>query len=125
MIRACAADEQCPGSPLAKRCLWISAVVTYAKALRGGKGRKAFDADGYVTRHLSKERLRLHKYLMKLRDRMIAHDDSLGAKKTISIYPPPHEPRQPPEFSLGGGQNQVVLTRSDLPQESKPNSEGM
>src|SRR3546814_727608 len=50
MIRACAADEQCPGSPLAKRCLWISAVVTYAKALRGGKGRKAFDADGYVTR---------------------------------------------------------------------------
>src|SRR3546814_13187118 len=23
MIRACAADEQCPGSPLAKRCLWI------------------------------------------------------------------------------------------------------
>src|SRR3546814_15604278 len=73
---------------------WISAVVTYAKALRGGKGRKAFDADGYVTRHLSKERLRLHKYLMKLRDRMIAHDDSIGATKKLSIYLTPHEDRK-------------------------------
>src|SRR3546814_15451885 len=60
MIRACAADEQCPGSPLAKRCLWIPAVVTYAKALRGGKGRQAFTADGYATMTLRKERPLLH-----------------------------------------------------------------
>src|SRR3546814_20611175 len=96
MIRACAADEQCTGSPLARRCLWISAVATYAKALMGGKGRTASDADGYVTMHMSKERIRLQDYLMNLRYRMSANHDIIGDTKNRPISLTPHTPLHTP-----------------------------
>src|SRR3546814_5413124 len=62
---------------------------------------------------------------MKLRDRMIAHDDSIGATKKLSIYLTPHEPRHPHEFGIGGGNRQVVSLGSDIAKELMPHFEWM
>src|SRR3546814_16820981 len=62
---------------------------------------------------------------MKLRDRMIAHDDSIGATKKLSIYLTPHEPRHPHEFGIGGGKRQVVSLGSDIAKELMPHFEGL
>lgn len=125
MIRACAAEQSCPGSPLARRCLWISAVVTYGKAVKYGGGRKAFNAKEYAERNFDQERMRMHKYVLTLRDEMIAHDDSVGSTKKLGISLTPHEPRHPYEFGIGGGNRQIVSLGTDLAKQLVPHFEWM
>lgn len=125
MVRACAAEQSCPGSPVARRCLWISAVVTYGKAAKRGGGRDAFDVKEYAEHHFDKERMRMHKYVLKLRDKMIAHDDSIGATKRLGIYLTPHMPGHPHEFGIGGGNRQIVSLGSDIAKQLVPHFEWM
>lgn len=125
MIRACATEKSCPQSTMARRCLWISAVVTYGKAVRYGGGRKAFAIREYIERHFDKERMRMHTYVLRLRDKMLAHDDSVGSTKKIGIYLTPHEPRHSYDFGIGGGNRQIVSLGTEIAQQLVPHFEWM
>lgn len=124
MIRACANDdiEAHDDSPI-EQSLWVGAVVTYCKPFKSNKGRKGFDAIGFVERMLDADGLNRHEYLLNLRDKMIAHDDSLGESKLLGLALHGEPPTHTHYVGIGGGRRRVVSMGTNIARELVPHVE--
>lgn len=123
MLNACAADRAGDDGSLVEQSLWISAVIMYGKPFKASRGRKRFDAKTLVTGALDADGLDWHEYLLNLRDKMIAHDDSLGESKLLGLALHGYPPRHVYDVGIGGGRRRVTSMGTDIARELTPHVE--
>lgn len=119
-IAACAAENFDDLHPLLEESLWNSSIVMYGKVFTASGARENFDPTTFVKAHLGPEALRVHEYVMRIRNWMIAHDDGLGETKELCIYLPLAAPQTRWEVGLQAGGQRVVALGSDIAKQLEP-----
>ncbi|MBB1061869.1 hypothetical protein [Marilutibacter spongiae] len=106
-------DDDAPD--FVEESLWNSAIITYGRAVGVGHARTpGFDARSYIAAELDDERLRVHKYVLTLRDKMVAHDDGVGRAKSLWMFLTPTPPKDPVMFGISGGNARVISLGTDI-----------
>jgi hypothetical protein len=119
-LQACTHEGLDDVHPLLEQSLWSAAIVTYGKPFGRNDARSEFKPEPLIQAKLSEDGLRVHEYLKRCRDWMIAHDDGLGESKAISIYLPATAPRSILEIGLHLSNSRIVALGTDIARQLEP-----
>jgi hypothetical protein len=123
MVRICAEELELEDDSPIEQSLWISSIIMYCKPFKRSNARKHFDAKGFIEGALDADGLNRHEYLLNLRDKMLAHDDSLGESKLLTLFLLRQAPKHVHEVGIGGGMKRVVSMGTDIARDLTPHFE--
>ncbi|MFZ5635926.1 MAG: hypothetical protein ACOY82_05000 [Pseudomonadota bacterium] len=120
LIEACTEDDLDAVHGLLEEALCTAAIVTYCKPFGRNNARTEFKPDQFLKGALTEESLKLHEYVKRCRDWMIAHDDGLGETKALGIFLPGSPPRSTFEIGLHSSGRRVVALGQDIARRLEP-----
>lgn len=120
LLENCIREDLDKLHPLLEECLWTATIVMYSKPFGRNNARTVFKPEQLLRLHLGSEGLKLHEYIKRCRDWMIAHDDGLGESKETAIYLPPTPPRSTLEIGLHNPNPRVVALGTDIARQLEP-----